>query len=104
MAKISDIIRSCCQVESIISLDDKGQMVLPKEVRAKAGIEPGDKLAVITWEKDGKVFMTCPPENGHWTMEVIWTDKGYLCLIPGEDEPTHRMPIHWREGHEPELA
>lgn len=55
MAKKSDIIRSCCQVESIISLDDKGQMVLPKEVRAKAGIEPGDKLAVITWEKDGKV-------------------------------------------------
>jgi bifunctional DNA-binding transcriptional regulator/antitoxin component of YhaV-PrlF toxin-antitoxin module len=24
-------------------------MVLPKEVREKAGIVPGDKLAVVTW-------------------------------------------------------
>jgi AbrB family looped-hinge helix DNA binding protein len=30
-------------------------MVLPKELRDKAGIKGGDKLAVITWEKDGKV-------------------------------------------------
>jgi AbrB family looped-hinge helix DNA binding protein len=30
-------------------------MVLPKELRDKAGIKGGDKLAVITWEKEGKV-------------------------------------------------
>ncbi len=30
-------------------------MVLPKDVREKAGIRPGDKLALITWEKDGEV-------------------------------------------------
>jgi len=29
-------------------------MVLPKELREKANIHPGDKLAVTTWEKDGK--------------------------------------------------
>jgi antitoxin PrlF len=44
-----------CQVESLVSVDDRGQMVLPKELRDKAGIKGGDKLAVITWEKDGKV-------------------------------------------------
>ena len=30
-------------------------MVLPKELRNKAGIKGGYKLAVITWEKEGKV-------------------------------------------------
>jgi len=44
-----------CKVDSLVSVDDRGQMVLPKELRAKAGIKGGDKLAVITWEKEGKV-------------------------------------------------
>jgi AbrB family looped-hinge helix DNA binding protein len=30
-------------------------MVLPKELREKAGIKAGDKLAVTSWEKDGEV-------------------------------------------------
>lgn len=46
---------SCCRVESLISVDERGQMVLPKEIRDKAKISPGDKLAVISWERDGKV-------------------------------------------------
>lgn len=46
---------ACCKVESIVTVDERGQMVLPKDARAKAGINAGDKLALITWEKDGKV-------------------------------------------------
>ena len=46
---------SCCKVESLISVDERGQMVLPKEIRDKANIRPGDKLALVSWEKDGKV-------------------------------------------------
>ncbi len=45
----------CCKVESLISVDERGQMVLPKELRDRAKIRPGDKLAVASWEKDGKV-------------------------------------------------
>jgi len=45
----------CCKVESVVSIDDRGQMVLPKEIRDKAKIRAGDKLAVISWEKDGEV-------------------------------------------------
>jgi len=45
----------CCKVESLISVDERGQMVLPKEIRDKAKIRTGDKLAVISWEKEGKV-------------------------------------------------
>jgi len=46
---------SCCKVESVVSVDDRGQMVLPKDLREKAQINAGDKLAVITMEKDGKI-------------------------------------------------
>ena len=48
-------VTSCCRVESVVSVDERGQMVLPKDIRDKAGIHPGDKLAVVKWEKDGKV-------------------------------------------------
>ncbi len=34
---------SCCKVESLISVDERGQMVLPKELRDRANIRPGDK-------------------------------------------------------------
>ena len=40
---------------AVVSVDERGQMVLPKELREKADIKPGDKLAVISWEKDGRV-------------------------------------------------
>ncbi len=45
----------CCRVESVVSVDERGQLVLPKEVREKAGIRAGDKLAVVSLEKDGSV-------------------------------------------------
>lgn len=46
---------ACCKVEALVSVDERGQMVLPKELREKAKIRPGDKLAVSSWVKDGKV-------------------------------------------------
>ena len=45
----------CCKVESVVSVDERGQMVLPKDVRDKAGVRVGDKFAVVSWEKQGKV-------------------------------------------------
>ena len=50
----SGIGGACCKVEALVTVDERGQMVLPKETREKAGIRPGDKLALISWEKDGK--------------------------------------------------
>ncbi len=56
---------SCCfvpegegtsfRVEAVISVDERGQMVLPKDTRERANIRPQDKLALISWEKGGKV-------------------------------------------------
>ena len=47
--------KPCCKVEALVSVDERGQMVLPKEVREKAGIHANDKLVITFWEKEGKV-------------------------------------------------
>ncbi|MBI5887414.1 MAG: AbrB/MazE/SpoVT family DNA-binding domain-containing protein [Deltaproteobacteria bacterium] len=44
-----------CRVESIVSVDERGQMVLPKELRKRAGIKAGDRLAVASWVRGGEV-------------------------------------------------
>ena len=51
----SPVSNACCRVEALITIDERGQMVLPKELREKAGIRAGDKLALTTWEQDGTV-------------------------------------------------
>ena len=45
----------CCQVDAIVSVDARGQIVLPKDVREKAGIKAGDKFVLASSESDGKV-------------------------------------------------
>ena len=45
----------CCNLAALVSVDERGQLVLPKDLRDKAEIKAGDKLAVMTCEKDGKV-------------------------------------------------
>lgn len=46
---------SSCSVESILTIDERGQMVLPKDIRERADIKPGDKLALLCLRKGGKV-------------------------------------------------
>jgi antitoxin PrlF len=51
-------LQPCCKVESVVSVDERGQMVLPKEIREKAGIHAGDKLAVVSWgQTEGTVCL-----------------------------------------------
>lgn len=47
--------KTTCKVESILTIDERGQMVLPKDVRDRANIKSGDKLALISWEKEGSI-------------------------------------------------
>ncbi|MDO8716964.1 MAG: HgcAB-associated protein [Dehalococcoidales bacterium] len=55
---------SCCgpgdlfgggKIEALVNVDERGQMVLPKELRDRANIDPGEKMALMSWEKDGRV-------------------------------------------------
>ncbi len=45
----------CCQVDAIVSIDARGQIVLPKDVRDKAEIKAGDKFLLIRSESEGKL-------------------------------------------------
>ncbi len=42
-------------VEAIVSIDERGQLVLPKSIRQRMGIVAGDRLALVTMEKNGRV-------------------------------------------------
>jgi AbrB family looped-hinge helix DNA binding protein len=45
----------CCRIEALVALDARGQILLPKDVREKAGLRPGDKLALVCCESEGKI-------------------------------------------------
>lgn len=36
-----------CKVDAVVTVDAKGQIVLPKDLREKAEINSGDKLALV---------------------------------------------------------
>jgi AbrB family looped-hinge helix DNA binding protein len=45
----------CCKVDAVVTIDSKGQIVLPKDIREKAKIKPDDKLAVLGCERDNEI-------------------------------------------------
>ncbi|MDD1667815.1 MAG: AbrB/MazE/SpoVT family DNA-binding domain-containing protein [Methanomicrobiales archaeon] len=71
---------SGCRVEAVLSVDERGQMVLPKEVRERAGIQTGEKLALISMEREGKVCCLALIRAG----ELSGMVKGILGPLFGE--------------------
>jgi len=47
--------RECCKIDAVVTVDAKGQLVLPKDLRERAKLKPNDKLAVIGCERDGDI-------------------------------------------------
>ena len=47
--------KECCRIDAVVTVDAKGQIVLPKDLREKAKLKPNDKLAVMGLERDGYV-------------------------------------------------
>ncbi len=46
-------------IEAIVSCDERGQLVLPKDIRKTLDILPGDKLAILKCStKDNRVCLT----------------------------------------------
>ncbi len=54
-SSVGGISMGCCKVEAVLGVDERGQMVLPKELREKAGIHAGDKLAVVTMARGDEI-------------------------------------------------
>jgi len=44
----------CCKVEALVTIDKKGQILLPKDLREKENINEGDKFAIINVGAGGK--------------------------------------------------
>ncbi|MEM2099410.1 MAG: HgcAB-associated protein [Candidatus Bathyarchaeia archaeon] len=43
--------KECCKISAIVTIDTKGQILLPKDLREKAKLKPNDKLALIGFER-----------------------------------------------------
>ena len=50
---------STYKIEAIVGIDERGQMVLPKELRERLGIAAGDKIAVVGFEDRGEMCCIC---------------------------------------------
>lgn len=48
---------NCCKIEALVSVDERGQLVLPKDIREKANLKAGDKLALISWSKGEEIIL-----------------------------------------------
>jgi len=49
------VATGCCRLEAVVSIDERGQIVLPKDLREKAGITAGDKLVIVASKRGEKV-------------------------------------------------
>ncbi|MFX1296236.1 MAG: HgcAB-associated protein HgcC [Promethearchaeota archaeon] len=61
----SNIRPGCCKIESVITIDSKGQLLLPKEVRESVNLKAGDKLVVVnmTGSNDSCCILLIKAEN-----------------------------------------
>ncbi|MDA0797245.1 MAG: HgcAB-associated protein [Chloroflexi bacterium] len=53
--RMADSTGSTYRIEAVVSVDERGQMVLPKELRQRAGIGAGGKLALVAFEDKGEI-------------------------------------------------
>ncbi len=45
----------CCKIDAVVTVDARGQLVLPKDLRERAKLAPNEKLAVIGCERNGDI-------------------------------------------------
>ena len=66
----SDKNQAICQVEAVLSIDSRGQVVIPKEVRRRANIQDGDKLALVSWMSRDKICCLALIRTNNLSSEV----------------------------------
>ena len=47
--------RECCNVDAVVTIESKGQIVLPMDIRKRAKLKPKDKLALIGYERGNEI-------------------------------------------------
>ena len=51
------------KIEAIVSCDDRGQLILPKDIRKRLSINAGDKMALINCSTDQTFCLTLVKAN-----------------------------------------
>ena len=51
---IDDLPRPRLRIEGVATIDDRGQMVIPKPIRDRMELKAGDKLAISVMESEGR--------------------------------------------------
>jgi antitoxin PrlF len=82
---------TCCgddtfRIDAVITMDQKGQIVLPKDLREKANIKANEKLAVVACEKDGEVCCIMLLKAELFTSAVSKTVGPLVKSLTKEDE------------------
>ena len=66
----------CMQIEAIVSFDDRGQLVIPKDLRKKFRLKSGDKFALISCMTNGEGEGCCQPsESSLCCFTLVHTDQ-----------------------------
>ena len=80
-----DLIYGACFKEIVSSITHKGQVTIPAEVRKRLGIAMPDKV-VFVLEDAGSVALRP-------VMRTLWTLRGVVPPLPGDQSPDCRTQI-----------
>lgn len=53
-----------CEIEAIVSFDERGQLVIPKDLRKKFNLKAGDKFALISCMTPQQTSNCASPDEG----------------------------------------
>ena len=67
--------QNCCEIEAIVSFDDRGQLVIPKDLRKKFGLEAGDKFALISCMSGGESGCCTTNESSLCCLTLVSTKQ-----------------------------
>jgi len=67
--------QSACEIEAIVSFDDRGQLVIPKDLRKKFGLKAGDKFALISCMTGGDDGCCDPTESSLCCFTLVHTGQ-----------------------------
>lgn len=84
-----DSISGGCRMEAILTIDERGQLVIPKDVRDLALIRAGDRLALVSCRREGEVCCLMLIQNDRLTGMVKTVLSPVMKEIIGENEETY---------------
>ena len=71
---------SCCEIEAIVSFDERGQLVIPKDLRKKFNLKAGDKFALISCMTSDGASSCGTSEDDANCCDTSTLDSGLCCF------------------------